>query len=231
MAPEQFIVAADSHGDCIDAGAAEAFFQFCREYKPKYRIHLGDVWDFRWLRAKASEADQWDDHLQDDIDAGVQFLQRFKPTHVLLGNHDWRVKKATEHPKRSLRKLAECVWGDMQDGIGKAKVFPYNKRDGVFRLGNLNLVHGYSAGVGALRKHIFTYGRCMMGHIHTSEQVSVERFGGGCGYSVGCLARLELGYNEQQIGCLRQSNGWAHGVIHPGGRTDVWLTQYEGGSI
>lgn len=220
---ERFMVVADNHGDMADADTIKAEREFAGWWKPKHRIHLGDNWDFRWLRSKASADDQYDQNLQADFDAGVEFLDWYRPTIFLMGNHDHRVVKGMDSPNPSKSKLCSLLLGDIQDALHGVKAAPYNKRLGAVRFGDLTLVHGYAAGIGALRAHVLTYGRCLMGHIHASDQLAVERLDGAVGYSVGCGCRLEMGYNESQRGTLRQQNGFAYGLIFPSGKTQVWL--------
>jgi hypothetical protein len=222
MTFERFLVVADNHGDEQDDDAVDAMLGFSKYWKPKHRIHLGDNWDFRWLRSKASEDDALDPKLQADFDAGVTFLERFRPTVFLMGNHDHRIRKAMDSPKATKRKLAEMIWADMEDALHGVKPIPYNKRDGVYPFGDTKLVHGYSAGIGAVRKHALVYGKVWMGHLHTIESVRVERHDYAEGCCIGCMGRLELGYNEAQIGTLRQEKGFRYGLISNTGATIAW---------
>jgi hypothetical protein len=228
---ERFIVVGDNHGDMQDDKAVAALFEFMRFWKPKHRLHLGDNWDLRWLRSKASEDDKLDPGLQADFDAGYDFLRKFKPTVMLLGNHDARVIKGMESPNSSKRKLCEMLWGDMEDAMCGVKPLPYNKRHGVYRFGDTNLVHGYAAGIGAVRKHALVYGKVWMGHIHAIEAITTERHDSAEGRSIGALCRREMGYNDGQIGTLRQDNGFLYGLIFPSGKTLAWQAQWIDGVL
>jgi hypothetical protein len=226
---ERFIVVGDNHGNMQDDKAVAALFEFMRFWKPKHRIHLGDNWDFRWLRGKASEDDKLDPGLQADFDMGAAFVDKFRPTVFLAGNHDWRVRKSMESPNPVKSKLAGMIWGDMEDSLKGTKIHPYNKREGVYKFGDLKMVHGYAAGVGAVRKHALVYQRVYLGHLHMVEHVSVETHNRGEAWCVGGLAKLEMGYNEAQIGTLRQSHGCRYGIISASGRTMAWQAEASRG--
>ena len=227
---EKFAVASDNHGDMQDNGAVDVFFEFLKFWKPKHRIHLGDAWDFRCLRSKASQKDKLDKNLQSDIDIGSAFVEELNPTIYLMGNHDWRAQKVADDALDPLEKRAvAAIWSDMNDLLKKAKVYPYNKRDGICEVGDTRLVHGYSAGVGAVRKHALVYGKSWMGHLHAIEAINVERYGGAECRCIGALCKKEMGYNESQLTTLRQDHGFLYGVIFPNGRTMAWQAQEIGG--
>lgn len=225
---ERFVCASDLHGDEQDPSAVAAFFDFCSHWRPKHRLFLGDAWDFRYLRSKATDEDKLDPRAEADFDAGADFLKRMKPTVFLCGNHDWRVRKKMEAGDAKDRILAGKLWGDMIDAIG-VEPLPYNKRTGVYQFGDTKLVHGYSAGIGAVRKHALVYGKTWLGHLHTCECITVETLDGAEARCIGALCRQELGYNEAQIGTLRQAAGFLYGVIFPDGRTVSWQAQSYGG--
>jgi len=189
---------------------------------------MGDVYDLRYLRGKASEDDHMDQQAQADLDAGDAFLSEFRPTTWLLGNHDWRAVKAMESPSPLKRMAGQDIYGHMTDAAGKdCRIIPYNKRAGVHRLGDVKFLHGYSTGIGGVRKHALIYGRCVIGHLHVVESVTVERLDAPTCWCIGTLSRLELGYNEQHIGTLRQGHGFAYGTV-VGGRTSVVQVRFNG---
>ncbi len=226
---ERFMVVSDNHGDEQDDGAVSAARAFMKHWKPKHRIHLGDAWDFRWLRSKASDEDRLDPALQADFDAGVDLLGWYRPSVYAMGNHCHRVIKAMRSPDPAKAKLASMLWGDMEDALRGVKPIPYNKRTGIYQFGDTKLLHGYAAGIGAVRKHALVYGRCWIGHLHTIECTTPERHDTAEGRCIGALCKKELGYNEAQLGTLRQDNGFLYGIIFSNGRTLAWQAQEVGG--
>lgn len=92
----RFQVGFDPHGDMQDLPTRKAFFDFAALWKPKLRICGGDLWDFRPLRAGASD-DEKRETMRGDFKAGVKWFNEFKPTVYLRGNHCqrlWRLAKA-----------------------------------------------------------------------------------------------------------------------------------------
>lgn len=83
---KKFIIAFDNHGDMIDADSERVFFKFMADWKPDIRIHGGDCFDFRPLRRKADDEERRES-LRLDWDMGLDFFERLRPQHYLLGNH------------------------------------------------------------------------------------------------------------------------------------------------
>lgn len=222
---ERFAVCADSHGDMADATSVAAFFDFLSFWKPKHRIHLGDIFDLRWLREKASAEEQLGVNLQDDLDQGADFLKRYRATTILLGNHDHRAIRAMRSPNETKAKLAGMCWAEMEDSMLGVKPIPYNKRTGVYQFGDTKLIHGFASGIGATRKQTLVYGKMWSGHLHVCECVTTERHDAAEGRCVGTLARLDMDFNETQLTTLRQAAGFLYGCIFPNGRTVAWQAQ------
>jgi predicted phosphodiesterase len=47
MSTKAFSIVSDTHGDEVDPVMEIKFFDWLADYKPKLRIHAGDVFDFR----------------------------------------------------------------------------------------------------------------------------------------------------------------------------------------
>lgn len=228
MSLKRFVVCGDSHGDMQDDKAVGAFFDFLKHFKPEVRVHLGDAFDFRSLRRKASDMEQRDG-IGADIDAGCAFLRKMKPTHFLRGNHDERLWDLLKGDDRKIGDLARTVADDIVDAVGDAKMLPYDKRQGVLRLGHLKVIHGYHAGITAARQAALVYGSCLMGHIHCVDQYAIAGLERRVGRAIGCLCRLSQDYNRAQAQTLRQSHGWAYGLLMPGGSYVVWQAEEVNG--
>ncbi len=94
------------------------------------------------------------------------------------------------------------------------RMLPYNKREGVFKLGSLKFIHGFVGGVTAARRTAQVYGSVVMGHGHAIQMQPIEGIEQRTGFMAGCLCKLELEYNRAQMGTLNQEHGWAYGVTN-----------------
>lgn len=224
----RFVVCGDNHGDMGDPSAIAALLDFCKHFKPTIRVHLGDCFDFRCLRRKASEEERRDG-LGADIDAGLSFLRAFKPTCFLRGNHDERLWDLLAGDDRRLGDLGRTVADDIIETLGDAPMLPYNKRRGVLRVGHLKVIHGYHSGITAARQAALVYGSVLIGHIHAIDHYSIPGLERRMGRAVGALCNLEMEYNRAQAATLRQAHGFAYGLIFPNGAYQVWQAECVAG--
>ena len=204
--------------------SVEAFFKFNALWKPHVRIMGGDLWDFRPLRKGCSE-DERRQSLRTDLNAGKAFFNRLKPHVFLRGNHDERLWELAENGQGVAADYASEGVSEIKAMIDhhKCTMLPYHKREGIYKLGCLKILHGFYPGHTAARRHAFTYQSCMFGHTHADDQASIEGLEDRTGYAVACLCRLDMDYNSRHPQTLRQSHGFAYGVVNTKtGRFNLW---------
>lgn len=223
---KRWVFATDLHGDNQDPDAVGALHYFVRKFKPDIRIFGGDLFDFRPLRRNGSKGEQGES-MAADVEAGMEFLKRFKPNVFLRGNHDERIfdiakddsahgllRDAAKEGCRDIEKLCRKL---------KCKMYPYDVNKGVYQLGKMKFIHGFHAGVNAARQHALVYaedGGCVLhGHTHSIQAATIARLGGATGRSVGCLARLDMEYSRAHTARLAHAHGWAYGL--------TWNKGYE----
>ena len=80
-----FIFASDLHGDKQNPDAVEALLRHCDEFKPDVKIFGGDLFDFSPLMRGADMAEK-NASMEADVEAGLDFLDKFRPNHFMLGN-------------------------------------------------------------------------------------------------------------------------------------------------
>jgi hypothetical protein len=223
---KKFLVCSDLHGDMQDKTAVDALFKFCDSWKPEVRVFAGDLWDFRPLRRRADEHEKRE-RMQHDYDAGMMFLKRFRPQTFLLGNHDQRLWDLRDNGQGVVADYAETGVREIENECDKlkCKIYPYDKRRGIFRLGHLKVIHGFFAGVTAVRRTAQAYGSVLMGHGHAIDQASIEGVEKRIGRMIGALCRLDMDYNRAQVGSLRHAHGWAFGVVADSGAYQVWQAE------
>jgi UDP-2,3-diacylglucosamine pyrophosphatase LpxH len=219
MAWKRFICAFDVHGDMQDKAAVRVFHKFCEDHwKPHLKIMGGDLWDFRSMRKGASPEEQAD-RVTADFQAGNEFLSRFQPHVFLRGNHDERLWEMAERTQGNGLVIDYCLHAVYQIEADMramhCTMHPYDKRQGVYRVGALHVVHGFRSGITAAKATCMDYGACtLMGHIHAVDRWSAPGLDRRAGWASGALCQLDMGYNARQPNTLRQSNGFAYGQFN-----------------
>lgn len=195
--------------------------KFKNRWAPQTTIHLGDFMDTTCWRAGARNS-------PDDPDKGASFAEDYLHgighlkelfsggEHItMLGNHEHRVFALTRSSSAVVAYAAEEGVKAIEGALKKLKsrMFPYDVEKGVFLLGPMACVHGYSCGEAALRDHCEMYGRSvLMAHTHRPEQARGRTIGSPLGTCVGTLMRIEdAGYARHRRATLRWSHGCAFG--------------------
>ena len=215
-------VIADTHGDRRNINIIKAFRSFCDEFKPDLIIHLGDNWELSALRAGANEHEKNQDILP-DLEAGMDTLiqvfstRRKKVRKVYLwGNHDLRrVDRFQKAARAEVRHAANVLKKQMTDCVDSLvdESYPYCSARGVFEYQGINFLHGYAHGVYARRKHAFSYGNCVIGHIHSDGQDRVEALGHPMCVSVPCASDVYPEFSRSQMMPLRHTSGFSWGFL------------------
>lgn len=235
MRMNTFVAASDLHGDRQDGTAVAAFKRFVTDFKPRQRFFLGDIFDFRSLRGGANEEEKRHS-MRADFHAGMDFLDWFRPSVITLGNHDQRLWDAVK--KDGLARggpiadyAAELIERfEKATTRMKAKILPYDKRKGVYRVGGLSFTHGFSAGSKAATEMGKVYGNVLFGHGHAIDVATVPGVQPQTARMIGCLCQLDLAYNRSHLGTLRQQHGWAYGVFTPS-RNEVFQASVQDGEV
>ena len=227
---QRFIVISDTHGSEADTRAVAAMLDFTKAFKPTIRIHAGDLFDFACLRRNASDQERRQP-IRDDIDAGLQLVGDFKPTHYLRGNHCERLWDLLKSDDGNLRDVGNEWINQIEHKLRGVKMLPYHKRDGVFKLTEtLSVIHGYHTGLTAARMAAQIYGSVLMGHIHTIDQYSIPGIERRIGRAIGCLCHLDQDYNRAHANTLRHQHGFCYGFITPNGSYQTFQAESLGGS-
>jgi UDP-2,3-diacylglucosamine pyrophosphatase LpxH len=236
---KKFVAFGDTHGDMFHNESIDALVKFIDHYKPDFKIHIGDLFDFRALRQgiRATECDAYDD-LQRDTLRGYQVLERTKPDVLMLGNHDHRLIRVSEEHSNGI------VRGAAQDGVAKLeqfcrknriRIYPYHYDKGIHALtDSLFFVHGFTATQRSVAEHAQHFGSgiessVVMGHLHRIERSSGKRHGRATGYSIGCLCDYDsMTYAQHRLATSQWAHGFAYGVYNSKSHR-VWLAEKTSG--
>jgi hypothetical protein len=234
--PTRFVAVGDNHGDMVDEESFLAVQQFIKDYKPSVRVHLGDCFDFRSLRRGVGNDVESGESLKQDIESGIQFLNMYKPTAYLWGNHEARldnyIANCGDATKRDYAEIVKDKINSAARKAGAKTILPYHADKGIYRLGPVAFAHGYSHGTNAVIQQGIHYaetgGGFICGHIHRLEQVNLQKHGGGAAYSAGCLCRTEdMAYSSMRLATSRHGLGFAYGYVHDQD-WKVWLAHRVG---
>jgi hypothetical protein len=146
----------------------------------------------------------------------MNFLNRLRPAYYLRGNHCQRLWDLAMEDRGVISDFAFKGTQEVEAAMNKieCKMFPYDKRKGVLRLGHLKIIHGYLAGITAARRTAQVYGSVIMGHGHAIQQASIEGLEQRTGIMCGCLCKLNMSYTRASVGTLNWEHGWAYGIIN-----------------
>ena len=236
--PTKFVFASDSHGDMADEESLQALYAYCKDFKPDIRIAGGDHFDLRSIRKGAMGDAEGAESLKEDLDCGIDFLHKFRPTYYLNGNHEYRL----EHMKKThASALVRDYCSDTEDKIdrearrsGVKRILPYHGKRGLLRIGPISSHHGIGTNLTKLGMHYATEGGLFMcGHGHTGHQVNLPKHNGGAAYMAPCLCRIDdMEYAANYLGTARWNNGfiagwysdndWKAWIIHRIGKKWLW---------
>jgi len=230
--PPDWMAVTDTHGDLIDPDGRDAVLRFVDVHEPGVRIHMGDVWDLRALRKNASDEERAEG-IRDDIEAGLKFLRAYRPTHLLLGNHDYRLwEKADRCADGTLRDhcrmLIEKIHEELED-IGTV-LFPYDVEDGIFYYGDRKFIHGYCHNMHSAHKAGQCYGNVTMGHVHQFQRACPERDDNPEAWTCGHLLDAKRAkYARRRQGTLRWQQGFMYGWKDDNEHVSTYTVEPTGG--
>ncbi len=234
MKPTNFSIVADTHGDQLDPLMEDKFFRWVSEFKPKIRIHGGDLFDFRPLRNGAS-LDERQESMRADFEAGKAFLTRYfkegVDNYLLLGNHDQRLWDAAEGKDGVIADLAQKMIQDIEYLLRKHRVkwLPYDSRLGILRLGQMKVIHGFKSGQNASAATAKIYGNVIHGHDHSQGCAPVENpEAPSLAMGTGCLCKIDMPYNARQTNKLRHQQGWVFGTLFDDGTYQAYQAKRVG---
>lgn len=231
---KRFVSAGCSHGSLIDKKAAKAFLKFCDDYQAQTRIHHGDWCDQTAFRSGAKGTPDERASISLDLSEGVRFVEDFRATHLLNGNHDIRVYRFANSTNAVEREAATRIINDMRDMTRKLDckfMESYDVRKSWFEFGGTKFLHGWAYGVNAIRDNALTFGNCVHTHIHRLGSETAARVGGPVAHSAGYLANEdELDYGHARKQTLAHQQGFAFGHYNNTG-CHVWLARIENGRI
>jgi hypothetical protein len=213
---ERVLAVGCSHGNHAKPEALAAVLKFVERWKPQHRIHLGDAFDTACFRTGARPNSGDNDEatpIEPDINAGVRFLNQFRPTVFCMGNHEHRLVKLCGHYNEVIACAANAVLNQCLGPVKRlnAKLIPYTIHAGGWHmLGGYRWGHGHIYGENYLRDSAESFGNCVVAHAHRAGVAKGRRLDNATAYGVGTLADIPaLEYANGR----RSTLSWSHGMV------------------
>jgi hypothetical protein len=221
---DKFIIGFDLHDRFLDKRTVDAMFSFIKSFKPNIRILGGDIFDMTALRAGASVSDQGVS-ISDGIAIAEDFIKRFEPSVSLFGNHEDRIAATINNNIGPIKEYASIIYDEVHriyEDVN-CKTIDYNKRL-YYQLGNYKVIHGFYAGLTAVKNHSISYGgNVIHGHTHSPGVYSVPSVNESIAISSPCLCNVDYEYNKKAPSSLSHKNGWVYGTMSRSGECSVRL--------
>lgn len=200
----RFFALFDLHVPNEDPTVVKIARDFHHDFKPHISVAGGDWQDVGMVSTFADE-DTID--LADEFDAVNSYMDMFKVTHWLEGNHEERLRRVGLSNPR-LRKILSPALNLNFEKRG-THIFPYHRKRGILKLGKLKVLHGFYTNEYVARKTSDAFGCCVFGHAHRFQSYQPKTcFEGRTGFSIGCGAKLDLPYASS-----RPPQGWMQGFV------------------
>lgn len=236
MALIKWVAAGDNHGDLVNPEAVTKLLRFCEDFKPKYKVHLGDGIDARPFRHGATISEQ-ESGISRDLADHWAFMDVFKPRVYTMGNHCYRLwreaRSSRESPVTALcGKLVEEIEAEFKRR--KCELVPYWHREGKPDYwqapeGGPFFCHGRTHPKNLAQSCYNLWEHpTVTGHGHRADL-----YQGRNGISVATPGLLDLSkatYSETKPNVWTHSNGWAFGIINSKtGKGESWLVKKTDG--
>jgi Calcineurin-like phosphoesterase len=203
-----------SHGVHADPTAIQAILKFRESYKPQTVVHLGDFCDTTAFRSGAATSPDGGCPVQPDIDAGFEFLDQIRPTHILCGNHEDRLWRLRESNVAVISYAAGEVVNAIEAKAKRLKAIlkPYSGIWQGVEFGGYKAMHGVMFGESATRDHAEAFGNCIHAHTHRAAQATGRRYDQPIAFGVGTLTQSDnLDYAKARRSTLSWSQGFVWG--------------------
>jgi predicted phosphodiesterase len=214
---KRYVAVTCSHGKFISWPVANAAIKFATDYGAETRVHLGDWTDQTALRSGAKGTPDEAAAIPADLQASIDFMEAYRPTHLLNGNHDRRAYRLMNHPNSMVSFCSRKIIEEMRtlaERLSCQWVEHYSVHKSWIELGGTKFLHGWMYNEMAIRDHAETFGNCVMGHLHTRGSAIGRTPSAPVCHCAGLLAdidQLSDAYAGERKATLRWSNGLCFG--------------------
>lgn len=203
-----------SHGIHADRKAVSAVLAFRDAFKPSMVVHLGDFCDTTAFRSGAKGTSDESEPIQPDVDGGIDFLEKLRPTLVFCGNHEDRLYRLQHSANAIVSHCAAGVIAEIKKTCAKlhAELVEWNGIEQGRMIGGHRFMHGVFYNENATRDHAEAFGPVVHAHTHRAAVAKGRRSDNPTGYCVGTLtAHGTMEYAKARRATLAWSQGFVWG--------------------
>ena len=220
-----------SHGIHADRDALNAVVRFREQFKPHECLHLGDFMDTAAFRSGAKGTSDESAPIAPDVERGLDFLDRLRPTRVMCGNHEDRLWRFQESNNAIVAHCAGAVVDEIEDTCAQlgATLHPYSGVWQGITIGGVRYMHGVMCGENATRDHAEAFGNVVHAHTHRTGMAKARRSDNATGWCVGTLTRPSMmDYAKTRRATLAWSRGFVWGEFCDA-QSVLWLHEQPDG--
>lgn len=214
-----------SHGVHADPKAIAAVLEFRERFRPETCIHLGDFCDTAAFRSGAKGSNDESEPIQPDVDGGLEFLKRLRPTLVFCGNHEDRLWRLANSSNAIVSHCAQGVISEIVKSCHKlrAEIVPWTGIEQGRMIGGFRFMHGVFYNESATRDHAEAFGNVVHAHTHRACVAKGRRSDSPTGFCVGTLTRRgAMEYAKARRATMSWSAGFVWGE-HTDNQAVLWL--------
>lgn len=194
-------------------------------WKPDKVIHLGDWADMTAFRAGARGTADESAPILPDIDSGLEFIRDARCNIVMMGNHEERIKRLTNHPNAIIAECARYTMRRIADSLDSQRARWVDEWPSWVEIGGVKYGHGVFFNENYLRDTAESYGPTVVAHAHRAGVATGRRDDNPQCYGVGTLAARtsdEMGYSRARRSTLAWSAGFVWGE-YADDQSQIWL--------
>lgn len=228
---KRFVAIGCTHGDFADPTLLGSVLNFCSIYKPQIRIHLGDYLDLAAFRGGAKGSKDEARPLKDDIRGGFNFLEAYRTTHLMNGNHDARATELAGHHNQIIAAAGQSIVDEIAALVKRLHCHHhavYDINDPGITMGGVLWTHGFMWNEMYIRDHAETFGPVVLAHGHKAGSATGRRSDHPLAQCVGTLTNIPaMRYANRRRATLAWSAGMVYGELN---ETEChrWLHEFNG---
>jgi predicted phosphodiesterase len=219
----------DLHGEHADPAMLNLFEDVQQDIQPDFTVAGGDWASCDWASSFGNDSEA---SAEEEAAMVSGWLDRFRVSHYLEGNHEARVTREGSKLPKALRSVLSIpkLCGLAEKGI---EWYPYDSSEDakLLHIGKLTAIHGFNYNQYCAKTSAEHYGCVMHGHSHRCQIISPKGCGSRVtGISVGCGCPTTMPFER---GLPPRGHMQAFAIVwqHPDGHFDFHVVRVVGPEV